>query len=372
MASARFTASAANEHWPRSLDTPAGRIRVELITDALHYPWSVAFLPDGGMLVSEKHPGRLRRVSRHGEISPPLAGLPPIYAEGNGGLLGLALDPGFAENRRVYFAYAEPGRNEEAAIAVARATLGKTRLTDFAVIFRQAPKIADVRNFGGRLVFAPDGTLFVGLGDRAAHELVQRLDTTLGVVARIDPDGTPPADNPFVGQPGIDPTIWSWGHRNVMGLAIHPETGALWTHENGPRGGDEVNVPKAGRNHGWPLVSWGVHYTGEDIPDPPTRPHLAPSIYHWTPSIAPSGMTFYTRDEIPAWRGSLLLGGLKSERITRLTLRGDRVIAEERIPLGIRIRDVAQGPDGAVYLLTDEPDGKILRLVRDRPGFYVP
>lgn len=364
--------AAAQPPWPRTIDTAAGWLHVAVFARDLHFPWSVVVLPDGGMLVSEKHPGRLRRVSQDGTVGPPLAGLPPIYAEGNGGLLGLALDPEFRTNSRLFFAFAEPGADGTAGIAVARATLGRHGLHEVTVIFRQQPKVADVRNFGGRLVFAPDGTLFVTAGDRFAQHLVQDRRNTLGVVARIETDGGPPPDNPFVGEPDVDPVIWSWGHRNVLGAAIHPESGALWTHELGPRGGDELNVPAAGRNHGWPLVSWGRHYTDADIPDPPTRPDLAPSIYHWTPSISPSGMVFYDGAAIPEWRGNLLLGGLSSQRLTRLTLRGDRVISEERIELGVRIRDVAQGADGAVYLLTDAPDGKILRLTRHQPERFVP
>lgn len=361
-------AARAQEPPKPSLDTFAGTVRVETVASGLQYPWDMVFLPDGGMLVSEKHPGRLRRVETDGTVSAPLAGLPEIYAEGNAGLLGLALDPAFAGNRRLYFAYAEPGEGGKAGLAVARATLGQGGLADVEVLFRQTPKVEELRDFGGRLVFAPDGTLFVGTGDLFAQDLVQELGNTIGKVVRITTEGDAPADNPFVGQDGIDPVIWSWGHRNVGGLAVNPETGALWEIEFGPWGGDELNIVEPGRNYGWPLVSWGRHYEGRDIPDPPTRPDLAQSIYHWNPVISPSGMTFYDGDAIPAWKGNLILGGLSSEALTRLTLRGDRVISEERIDFGTRVRDVAQGPDGALYLLTDEPEAEIFRLVMEDPA----
>jgi glucose/arabinose dehydrogenase len=357
-------ARAATPPTPATLETAFGAMAVETVAHGLALPYRVVPLPEGDFLVSEKHAGRLRRVRPDGRISPPLAGLPPVYGEGNGGLLGLALDRDFARSRIVFLAYAEPGTGDEAGLAVARARLRADRLAGFEVIFRQRPKVADIRNFGGRLAVASDGTVFIGTGDRFAHDLVQRPDNTIGVVARVAADGGIPPDNPFVGRDDVDPAIWSLGHRNIGGMAFHPATGRLWVHEFGPFGGDELNIAEPGRNYGWPLVSWGRHYTGEAIPPPPTRPDLAPAIFHWNPVISPSGMAFYDGAAIPPWRGSLLIGGLSGRLLVRLSLRGERVVAEERLPLGVRIRDVAVDAAGAVLLLTDEGDGRLLRITR--------
>ncbi len=229
-------------------------------------------------------------------------------------------------------------------------------------IFRQQPKVSGGRHFGSRLVFARDGKLFVTTGDRGKGDPAQDISNHIGTLVRIEPDGKVPADNPFVGRSGARPEIWSFGHRNAQGAALHPVTGALWQHEHGPRGGDEINIPEAGGNYGWPLVSWGTEYSGWPIPDPPTRPDLQAPVYQWTPVIAASGMAFYVGELFPAWRGNLLVGGLVAEAVVRLTLDGTRVTAEERIPVGARVRDVRVGPDGAVYVLTDDSDGKLLRL----------
>jgi glucose/arabinose dehydrogenase len=344
----------------RVIAMQAGRIQVQTVADGLEHPWGLAFLPDGHMLVTER-PGRLRIVSKEGRLSEPLAGIPRVLAEGQGGLLDVALDPNFVSNRLIYLSYAEPGEGG-ASTAVARAQLGDGALRDIQVIFRQQPKVSGPNHFGSRLVFSPDGKLFVTLGERFKFEPAQDLSNHLGKIVRINPDGSVPRDNPFVGRAGAKPEIWSYGHRNIQGAAIHPGSGALWMNEFGPRGGDELNIPEPGRNYGWPLVSWGRHYFGKDIPDPPTRPDLAQSIYHWTPVISPSGMTFYTGEVFPVWRGNLLIGGLSSQALVRLVLDGQRVTGEERIPMGARIRDVRQGPDGAVYLLTDQSNGEILRL----------
>jgi aldose sugar dehydrogenase len=344
----------------RTVSTKTGAIKVETVAKGLDHPWGLAFLPDGEMLVTEKH-GTLRRVAKDGTVSKPLSGVPKVVAMGQGGLLDVALDPDFSSNRLVYLTYSEPGERG-ASTAVARGKLGESGLDDVEVIFRQEPKVQGGNHFGSRLAFAPDGTLFVTLGERFQFDPAQDLTNDLGKIVRINPDGSIPNDNPFVGKENARPEIWSYGHRNPQGAAIHPETGKLWETEFGPRGGDELNIPKAGSNYGWPVVSWGMHYNGKDIPDPPTHPEFADAIYHWDPVISPSGISFYTADAIPAWKGNLLIAGLSEQAIVRLTLDGEKVTAEERIPMGARIRDVRQGADGSVYAVTDEGDGKILRL----------
>ncbi|MGB6194810.1 MAG: PQQ-dependent sugar dehydrogenase [Methyloceanibacter sp.] len=341
-------------------NTKVGTIKVETVATGLSHPWGLAFLPDGRMLVTERS-GTLRLVSKDGKLSPPLSGVPKVVVAGQGGLLDVAIDPDFKSNSLVYLTYSEPGEGG-AGTAVARGKLGESGLDGVEVIFRQEPKVGGGNHFGSRLVFAPDGKLFVTLGERFTFTPAQDLTNDLGKIVRINPDGSVPKDNPFVGRTDARPEIWSYGHRNPQGAAIHPETGKLWETEFGPRGGDELNIPQAGANYGWPVVSWGSHYTGEDIPDPPTHPEFADAIYHWNPVISPSGITFYTADAIPGWKGNLLIGGLSEQAIVRLTLDGEKVVDEERIPMGARIRDVVQGPDGAVYALTDEGNGEILRL----------
>jgi len=339
---------------------------LELVTvaDGLDHPWGLAFLPDGRMLVTER-PGALRLVSPEGAVSPPLAGVPAVFASGQGGLLDVALDPGFAESALVYLSYAEPGAGGAGtAVARARLDLEGLRLDDLRVIFRQQPKASGGRHFGSRLVFAPDGRLFVTLGERGEAERAQDPSVNRGQVLRLDPDGGIPADNPFVGRPGFRPEIWSWGHRNPQGAALHPETGALWTVEHGARGGDELNVPRAGRNYGWPVIGYGRHYSGGRIGEGTAKPGLEQPVHYWDPSIAPSGLAFYDGDAFPAWRGNAFVGALKFRLLARLVLDGERVVEEERILEGLeaRIRDVRQGPDGFLYLLTDAADGRLLRL----------
>lgn len=349
-----------------AIRTQSGMVTVATVARGLEHPWGLAFLPDGSMLVTER-PGRLRIVDRDGRASEPLSGIPRVFAQGQGGLLDVALDPDFASNRLVYITYAEPGPGG-ASTAAARGRLnqGQTGLENVEVIFRQDPKVSGPNHFGSRLVFSPDGKLFVTTGERFKFEPAQDISNHLGTVVRINPDGSVPPDNPFVGRKDARPEIWSYGHRNIQAGAINPASGQLWIAEMGPRGGDELNIPQPGRNYGWPLVSWGTHYDRRPIPNPPTRPDLADAIHHWTPSISPSGLTFYTADVFPDWRGDALIGGLSAQAIIRLTLDGDRVVREERIPMRARIRNVRQGPDGAVYALTDEDDGKILRLTPAR------
>lgn len=342
-----------------SLDTEAGRLKVETVAKGLDHPWGAAFLPDGRLLVTERA-GSLRILAKDGTLSEPLAGVPKVQVTGQGGLLDVALDPDFAQNKLVYLSYSEPGK-DGSATAVARGKLTDQGLADVKVIFRQVPDVKNGLHFGSRLAFSKDGKLFITLGERFQFEPAQDLSNTLGKIVRINPDGSVPQDNPFLGQKDAQPEIWSYGHRNAQGAAIHPETGELWETEFGPFGGDELNIPKAGSNYGWPLVSWGKHYNGKAIPEPATRPEFADAIYHWTPVISPSGIAFYTGDAIPAWRGNLLIGGLSSEALVRLTLDGNKVVKEERIPMSARIRDVVQAPDGSVYVLTDD-SGNILRL----------
>ncbi|KAI5912945.1 PQQ-dependent sugar dehydrogenase [Thauera sp. 2A1] len=345
--------------------TETGTVVLTEVARGLENPWSLAFLPDGRMLVTER-PGRMRLVSPSGALSAPLAGLPAVHASGQGGLLDVVLSPGFATDRLIYFSFAQPTAGG-ARTAVARALLDADalRLQDLRVIFAQKDDPPGSHHFGSRLVFGRDGTLFVTLGERFNHrDRAQDLDSHLGKVVRINPDGSVPADNPFVGRAGALPEIWSYGHRNVQGAALHPQTGALWAHEHGPQGGDELNILLAGRNYGWPQITFGREYvTGFRIGEGTERADVQPPLKQWTPSIAPSGMAFYTADVFPRWKGNLFIGALKYRMLVRLVLDGDNVTHEERLlaDQGMRIRDVRQGPDGRLWLL-DDSNGRILRL----------
>jgi glucose/arabinose dehydrogenase len=336
--------------------------RVVDVARGLEHPWGLAFLADGRMLVTER-PGRLRLVTAQGRLSAPLDGVPPVAAGGQGGLLDVALGPRFAEDRLVYLSFAEPGPGG-AGTAVARGRLGERGLEGTEVLWRQSPKVSGRMHWGSRLVFRPDGTLFVTLGDRFSYrESAQDLSTTLGKLVRINPDGSVPPDNPFVGHDGVRPEIWSYGHRNVQAAALD-ERGTLWTVEHGARGGDELNTPQPGRNYGWPVITYGVDYSGARIGVGTARPGMEQPVYFWDPVIAPSGAVFYTGDRFPGWRGDLLVGSLQPGRLVRLRLAEGRVSLEERyvIEPGERVRDVRQGPDGMIYLLTDSPRGRIVRL----------
>lgn len=347
----------------RQIQSSAGPIQVETIAQGLENPWALAFLPDGRMLVTEK-PGRLRLVSAKGEISDALTGVPRVFARGQGGLLDVVLAPDFATSRTVYLSFAEPGDGGLAGTAVARGKLNDagTGLEGTKVIFRQEPKVDGGNHFGSRLVFAPDGKLFVTMADRFKFDPAQDLGSHIGKIVRINPEGGAPDDNPFVKQAGARPEIWSYGHRNIQAAAIHPQNGSLWVAEMGPMGGDELNRVERGGNYGWPLVSWGKHYDGRAIPLPPTKPDFAMSTHQWTPVIAPSGMSIYSGSMFPQWRGSILIGGLRAQGVVRATLDGDKFASEERLGLGARVRDVRQGPDGAIYAVTDEAKGRVLRL----------
>jgi len=343
--------------------TELGPVRIHIVARGLEHPWGLAFLPDGRMLVTER-PGRLRIVQVDGSISPPLSGLPAIAARGQGGLLDVALHPGFEDNGLVYFTYSAQGRSG-VGTEVARARLEGNALVATEVIFRAMPKGRGGRHFGSRLVFQPDGSLFVTLGDRGDRPRAQRLDDHAGLVIRIDDKGAVPPDNPFVGRSGVNQEIYSDGNRNVQGAAMHPVTGELWSHEHGPQGGDELNVIRAGVNYGWPVITYGVNYgLGTRIGEGTHKEGMAQPLHHWVPSIAPSGMAFYTAERFPKWRGNLFIGSLKFRQLVRLELRDEQVVHEERMLQDVlgRIRDVRQGPDGYLYLLTDESDGVIARL----------
>jgi glucose/arabinose dehydrogenase len=339
-----------------------GPIRLVQVARGLEHPWSLAFLPDGRMLVTER-PGRLRIVAADGTISQPLGGVPAVAAIGQGGLLDVVLAPDFAQSRTIYLSFAEPGEGG-AGTAVARARLGDTGLTDVSVIFRQSPKVSGGAHFGSRIVPARDGNLFITTGDRGKGMPAQDLAVHIGKLIRIRPDGTVPPDNPFVGREGARPEIWSYGHRSMQGATLHPETGELFTAEHGAMGGDELNRPKAGRNYGWPVISYGVDYSGAKIGEGTAKEGMEQPFHYWDPSFAPSGMTFYTGDKFPAWRGSLFIGSLKFGRLVRVNVSGSRAMEEERLleGFGSRIRDVRQGPDGFLYFITDESNGRIMRV----------
>jgi glucose/arabinose dehydrogenase len=349
-----------------TVETSSGPVRIETIAQGLQHPWGLALLPDGRMLVTER-PGRLRVVTPKGQISAPLKGVPNVYAQRQGGLLDVALSPDFARDRLVYLTFSEPGEGG-AGTALARGRLNAeaTALENTSTIFSQRPKVSGGAHFGSRIVFARDGAIFLTTGDRGKLDPSQDNSNHIGVVVRIDREGRPMKDNPFVGRQGALPEIWSYGHRNAQGAALNPRTGELWLHEMGPRAGDEINIARAGRNYGWPLVSWGDHYDGRPIPKPPTRPDLADAVHHWKGTVAPSGMAFYDGDLFPKWRGSLLVGGLVARAVLRMTLEGERVTGEERIPVGARVRDVRVGPDGAIYALTDSSNGALLRIAPAR------
>ena len=348
------------------VETQHADVEVQRVAGPLEHPWSVVVLPDGAMLVTER-PGRLRLVV-DGRLQPePVAGVPDVRAGGQGGLLDVALDPDFAGNRMIYLAFSEAG-DGGAGTAVARGRLTRdgsgARLEDVEVIFRQVPKVGGSAHFGARLVFAPDGKLFIGLGERQQRERSQDLSTTLGKLVRINADGSVPDDNPFVGQEGALPEIWSYGHRNIQAAALDPSTSDIVVIEHGARGGDEVNRPEPGKNYGWPVITHGVDYSGEPIGVGKAAEGMEQPAYQWTPSIAPSGMAFYTGTAFPKWNGDLFVGALRGQMLVRLDIEGGRVVGEERMlenTLG-RIRDVEQAPDGSLLVLTDAGDGALWRL----------
>ena len=348
---------------------PAGEtaLDVKVVARGLEHPWSLAFLPDGRMLVTER-PGRLRLIERDGRVRPALSGVPAVAATGQGGLLDIALDPAFAENRLIYLSFAERRGGDTNATAVYRARLNQaaTGLEAGQVIFRQEPAFASRLHFGSRLVFDRSGALFVTMGERfQLPNESQNAANTIGKIARITTAGAPAPGNPGAERNGWNPAVWSIGHRNVQGAALHPATGELWITNHGPRGGDGLYVVRAGRNYGWPLISYGTHYDGRPVNGGArSAPGLEQPLVHWTPSIAPSGLTFYTGDLFPAWRGNLISGALAGQMLVRIELDGERVVAQHRLltDFGQRFRDVRQGPDGALWALTDAADGQLVTI----------
>jgi aldose sugar dehydrogenase len=348
-----------------SFQSSAGQLDVQTFASGLVHPWALAFLGDGKMLVTER-PGRMRIVSAEGQLSPPLKNVPEVWASGQGGLLDVITDKDFAQSHTIFFCYAER-TDGGGRTAVARAKLndGSGRLEETKVIFRQEGQLSSGYHYGCRIVQAADGNLFVTLGEHYSYrDEAQNLGNHLGKLIRITPDGTAPSDNPFVGRDGAKPEIWSFGHRNEQGLAINPATGELWEFEHGPRGGDEVNVIAKGKNYGWPVIGFGIDYSGAKIHDATAKDGMEQPAKYWVPSISPSGATFYTAKLFPKWNGSLFAGALSGKMLVRLTVNGHAVTGEERLLQNLyeRIRDVRQGPDGALWLLTDNSAGRILRV----------
>ena len=360
-------AQSTAEATPLRAEAPrSGDMRIETVAGGLQHPWAVALLPEGGYLVTER-PGRLRHIAADGTLSAPIAGVPAVFAQDQGGLLDVVLDPGYAGNKRIWLSYAEPGEDGTAGTAVATATLGADALSDVRVVYRQMPKLEGGMHFGSRIAFDGAGHVFISQGERNQKALAQDLEVLQGKLVRLNLDGTQPSDNPFANGVGVRKAIWSYGHRNMQGLAIDPRNGKLWESEHGPRGGDELNLPQPGKNYGWPVISDGMDYD-TNRPYPETKGREAPGMerpHHvWPKSPALSGMAFYTGRPGNAWNDSLFLGALADRNLIRLTLEGDRIVSEERllVDLGKRIRDVRVGADGNVYVLTDENDGQLLRL----------
>jgi glucose/arabinose dehydrogenase len=353
----------------QNLKSEQGTLEVTTMTKGLEHPWALAFLPDRqGMLVTER-PGNLRVISADGKLSAPLSGVPKVWAKGQGGLLDVVLSPDFKQDRTVYLSYAEGGgEGDKAGTAVGRGRLSDdlTAIKDFKVIFRQEPKLSVGNHFGSRLVFDRDGYLFITLGENNDRTTAQDLDKLQGKVVRIYPDGKVPDDNPFVGQAGVRPEIWSYGQRNPQGAALNPWTGTLWENEHGPQGGDEINIIERGKNYGWPMATHGINYSGQPIPEAKGKTAEGTVAPHhvWEKSPGLSGMAFYDADRFKAWQHNVFIGALVSQELIRLQFDGDKVVHEERLlgELNKRIRDVRQGPDGYLYVLTDEDDGALYKI----------
>jgi len=348
--------------------TYAAGVKVEVLQSKLDHPWSLAFLPENqGMLITLRD-GQLRRWQPGEGLSDPIVGVPKVWAHGQGGLLDVVLAPDFEKSRRVWLSFAEGNSDDKAGTAVGYGTLSRNmeRLENFKVVFRQTPKLSTGNHFGGRMLFDGKGYLFIALGENNQRSTAQDMDKLQGKLVRLTQDGEVPPDNPFVGKQGARSEIWSYGHRNPQGMALNPANGELWLNEHGPRGGDEINVAKAGKNYGWPLATWGINYSG--LPIPEAKGEIVAGteqpIYYWKVSPAVSGMAFYNADKFPQWKGKLFIGALKEKNLIELTLSGDNVTEQTRLldDHGERIRDVRVGPDGFLYVLTDESDGQLLKI----------
>jgi aldose sugar dehydrogenase len=344
-----------------SVMAEVGPVSVQEVVDGFEHPWAIELLPDGRLLVTVRNTGHLHIVDHDGSVSDPVPGTPEAWTQGQGGLMDVALDPDFTANGWIYLTWAMPGEGG-ATTALGRGRWTGDAIEGFQLLFRQEPFVEGPNHFGNRIVFGPEGHLFLALGERFQFDPAQDLTNHLGTVVRLHPDGSVPEDNPFVGRSDALPEIWSYGHRNIEAAAIHPESGELWVGEMGPLGGDELNRVEAGRNYGWPVVSWGINYDSTPIPDPPTRPEFADAVESWTPVISPSGMLFYDGELFEEWQGDLLIGGLTDQSVVRLEMNGPMVTHEERLPMPARVRDLVQGPDGSLYLVTDEDNGRVLRL----------
>lgn len=360
------SATAAPKTLPtQNVASQNGQVRVTEIASGLSHPWSVALLPDGSFLVTER-PGRMRRVSADGAVSAPLGGVPEVWAQGQGGLLDVVLAPDFASSKRIYFSYSEAGENGTAGTAVATATLGDSALSEVRRIYQQQPKLEGPNHFGSRIVFDGKGHVFISQGERNDRPTSQKLDMLQGKLVRLNLDGSVPSDNPYVGRKDARPEIWSYGHRNMQSLALDPRTGKVWEAEHGPRGGDEINIPEPGKNYGWPIITHGINYSGMKIPEAvgTSAPGMEQPYHVWEKSPGLSGMAFYTGQAGSKWDNSLFLGALADSSLIRLSLDGDKITGEERLlkELSSRVRDVRVGGDGKVYVLTDEDNGKLLRL----------
>jgi glucose/arabinose dehydrogenase len=366
VAAALLSATMSTSVLAQEVETERHALSLETISEGLNHPWGIAFLPSGDMLVTERS-GTLNIITQEGQKTP-IQGTPEVVAKSQGGLLDVNIDPDYADNGWVYISYSEkdPKGGNGNSTAVMRGKIDGDKWTQGEVIFRQAPKYESNAHFGSRLVFSPEGHLFITLGERYSRmQDAQTLDNHHGKIVRIWPDGSIPKDNPFVGNDGALDEIWSYGHRNVQGAAIHPDTGELWTIEHGPQGGDEVNIPKAGKNYGWPTITYGEDYGGGEIGIGTHKEGMEQPFYYWLPSIATAGSIFYTGDKFPKWKGDLLVTALRGQTIARLDLEEGRVLHEERMledATSFRIRDIEQGPEGFLYILTDADSGQLIKL----------
>ncbi len=353
----------ATDTQAQTINSQQAKFKIETIADGLSYPWSVAFIPDNGYLVTERD-GRLWHINQAGKKTE-IKGVPDVQAQGQGGLLEIAISPDFTKDNLVYLSYAGGTRFDfNTELAHAKLDLKTHTLSDLKIIFKADPKMSGGNHFGGKVLFLPDGTLLLTLGERNRKDEAQKTNHHLGKIVRLNRDGTIPQDNPFIGKEGFKPEIFTYGNRNVQGIALQPGTNRIWEHEHGPKGGDEVNILKPGANYGWPAITYGVNYTGFKITDKTQMPGMEQPVIHWTPSIAPSGMAFYDGEHFPQWKGDIFIGALAGTHLRRLEVKDDKITAQEVLleDMEERIRDVRNGPDGYIYLLTDSVDGRLIRL----------